>query len=317
VDILITGASGLLGAHLLSSLSTKHTVVGVDRQPWWGDTALPVLRGDLRDEQFLADVRARVKPDVVIHCAAMLDVEQCERDPGGAFAMNARLPGILARSLPRECLFVYVSTDSLFGGNEWFATEASPAAPRTIYAQSKRAGEQEVEAATDNHLIIRTCFYGWSSGRKKTYGEWLYDVLARQQPVTLFTDVFFTPIYVMDLAERIALLMEGGHRGYFHVAGKDRVSKCGFGELLARRAGLSMAHVISGSIDASPLRAPRPKDMSLSSDRFRTCTGVEVPNCLAGITRFLRDRGTELSARCVSLQALTSEASMIPERGTP
>jgi len=254
----------------------------VDRQPWWGDRELPVVGGDVRDGEFLSGVLADVKPAAVIHCAAMVDVEQCERDPDGAFAMNARLPGLLARALPRECVFVYISTDSVFAGDEPCSTEHTVPNPRTIYAQSKLAGEQEVEKATDNRLIVRTNFYGWSSRRKKTYAEWLYDSLRREQPLTLFRR-----------------LLEGPHRGCFHVAGRDRVSKYQFGELLARSAGLSLLHAVAASIDSMSLHAPRPKDTSLSSDQVFRCTGVEAPACAEGIRRFLSDRELPLSLRCV------------------
>ena len=256
------------------------------------------MGGDMRDGEFLSGVLADVKPAAVIHCAAMVDVEQCERDPDGAFAMNARLPGLLARALPSECVFVYISTDSVFAGGEPCSTENTVPNPRTIYAQSKLAGEQEVEKATDNHLIVRTNFYGWSSRRKKTYAEWLYDSLRREQPLTLFSDVYFTPIYVVDLVERIRRLLEGPHRGCFHVAGRDRVSKYQFGELLARSAGLSLSHAVAASIDSMSLHAPRPKDTSLSSGQFCRCTGLEAPACAEGIRRFVSDQELPLSLRC-------------------
>lgn len=300
LKILVTGASGLLGAHLLCSLSRIHRVTGIDRQPWWGDREFSVVRGDLRDTAFVVAALRDADPDVLIHCAAMLDVDGCEQDPQAAFTMNAEVPRLLARSVRSDCLVVYISTDSLFSGDRGFATESTMPAPRSVYAQSKRKGEQAVEAVAARHLIVRTSFYGWSSGRKKTYGEWLHESLRTRQPVTLFTDVFFTPIYVMDLVDRISLLIGGPHRGYFHIAGKDRVSKYQFGQLLAQASHLSMDRVTAGSIDMSPLRAPRPKDMSLSSDHFRDVMGVDTPGCAGGISRFLADRQSTLSARCGS-----------------
>jgi dTDP-4-dehydrorhamnose reductase len=203
----------------------------------------------------------------------------------------------LARATPTTCLFVYVTTDGIFKGDTAFAAEAQLPCPRTVYGRSKLQGEWEVEQATANHLIVRTNFYGWSSGRKRTSAEWLYHALETQQPVTLFDDFFFTPIYVVDLVERLKLLLEGRHRGIFHLCGAERVSKYQFGMLMADLAKLSTENVLRASMDKAPMIAKRPKDMSLSSERFRRATGVSVPACVSGLLRFLADRERPLSAR--------------------
>ena len=144
---------------------------------------------------------------------------------------------------------------------------------------------------------MRTNFYGWSSGRKQTSAEWLYDALKRGEPITLFDDFFFTPIYVVDFVERLQGLIERRHCGIVHLGGRDRVSKAAFGALMAEAAGLSMQHVRRGSINDAPLLASRPKDMSLDSGRFVSLTGLALPDCAASLSAFLRDRERPLSAR--------------------
>jgi dTDP-4-dehydrorhamnose reductase len=281
----------------MAALSRRHNIVGIDRHPWWGDQPVEVCTGDLASHKFIADTVTRVAPDVLIHCAAMVNVDACERNPALAYACNAGITRDLARAVSPDCLFVYITTDGIFKGDAPFATEELLPCPRTVYGRSKLHGEWEVELATKNHLIVRTNFYGWSSGRKRTAAEWLYHALETGQPITLFDDFFFTPIYMLDFVERLELLIEGGHRGIVHLCGGERVSKYDFGALLAKLAGLSMESVRRGSIEDAGLAAPRPKDMSLSSERFRRLTGVDVPGCMAGLRRFLADRGRTLSAR--------------------
>lgn len=316
--ILITGASGLLGAHLIAALSRAHRVVGIDRHSWWGDKPITLLRGDVAARGFFADAVASVAPEIVIHCAAMVDVEACEQDPAQAYACNTQATNVLVRTVSPECLVVYISTDSVFKGEKPFATEEEPPSPRSVYARSKLQGEWEVEQGTERHLIVRTNFYGWSSGRKKTSAEWLYHVLETRQPVTLFNDVFFTPIYVVDFVERLIRLIEQGHRGRVHVAGGERVSKYQFGALMASVAQISMDHVRVGSIDEAALSAPRPKDMSLCCERFQRLTGMPLPGCQEGLQRFLNDRGSLLSARASGGLAHDSiPASLATTTGQP
>lgn len=280
----------------MAALAGEHRMVGTDRHPWWGDRPATVLTGDLQDAAHRSAFLAEARPDVLIHCAAMVTVDGCEAHPADAYAVNATVTRELARAVPRGCLVVYVSTDSVFKGDRPFATEHDLPCPRTVYARSKLHGEWEVQLATANHVIVRTNLYGWSSGRKSSSAEWLYAALRDAQPITLFDDFFFSPIYVADLVERLVALIERGERGLFHVAGRDRVSKFEFGSLMANAAGLSMARATRGSTDAAGLAAERPKEMSLKSVRLDALR-IEAPGCGDGLRRFLADRDRPVSAR--------------------
>ena len=77
-----------------------------------------------------------------------------------------------------------------------------------------------MQLATDRHLIVRTNFYGWSSGRKQTSAEWLHAALKTGQPITLFGDFFFTPIYIVDFVELLERLIETGYLGIIHLVGR-------------------------------------------------------------------------------------------------
>lgn len=296
MNIGVTGACGLLGSHLMAALADEHRVVGTDRYPWWGDRPATVLTGDLQDAAHRSEFLAESRPDVLIHCAAMVTVDGCEEHPADAYAVNATLTRDLARAVPAGCLVVYVSTDSVFKGDRPFATEQDLPCPRTVYARSKLHGEWEVQLATADHLIVRTNLYGWSSGRTVTSAEWLYTALRDGQPITLFDDFFFTPIYVGDLVDRIHGLVMHGARGLVHVAGRDRVSKFEFGRMLADTAGLSMVHAKRGSIDAAGLAADRPKEMSIASSRLGELR-LEPAGCADGLRRFVGDRSRRLSER--------------------
>jgi dTDP-4-dehydrorhamnose reductase len=296
VKIAVTGASGLLGAHLCEGLRRDHDVAGLDRNSWWGDRPLPLLRGDLGDPAFINKAVAELRPDVLVHCAGITDVDSCQKNPEQAFASNTHMTRDLVRHLSSSCHFVYVSTDSVFQGAAGYWTEESTPSPCNVYAQSKLGGEQQAAAHADT-LTIRTNFYGWSSGRKKTAGEWLFHALDKGEDITLFTDFFFTPIYAVDLVEIVRTMIERRLLGVFHVAGRDRVSKYDFGSMMARRMAVTMDHVKRGSLADAKLAAPRSSDISLDSGKASHVLGRPIPDCEAGIARFLADRQKPLSER--------------------
>jgi dTDP-4-dehydrorhamnose reductase len=297
VTTLITGAGGLLGSHLVASASYRGRTVAVDRRTWWGDTPAESREGDLLEPGWIEAVIADVAPTLILHCAAMVDVDGCETDPGRADTMNGLLPRRVARAAPPNCTVVYVSTDGVFDGTRPWVSEATLPCPRTAYGRSKLRGEWEVQLATPDHLIIRTNFFGWSSGRKQSFAEWLHRALAEGAPVTMFDDFFFTPMYVVDFVERLWALVDATARGVVHVAGADRLSKYEFALELAEAAGLSTQEVRRGRIADAALLADRPRDMSLTSRRLGELTGIGSPACRDGLRRFVGDRGTPLSAR--------------------
>lgn len=295
--VLVTGACGLLGAHLVEAFRPVAAVAGVDRNEWWGDRPLEQYKGDLTDETFVRDLIDRARPDIIVHCAAMVDVDRSEREPALAYAVNAGATRLLARAAAPSTRVVYVSTDSIFKGDRALVTEQELPCPRTVYARSKLHGEWETMLSGRPHLIVRTNLYGWSSGRKKTSAEWLYESLAGRAPITLFEDFFFTPIYAVDLAERIVDLTRAGHSGIVHAGGADRVSKLEFGRMMAEAGGLSMSAVTAGPLAAAKLGADRPSEMSIDSSRCAALLGAPMPGAAEGLARFIVDRGTPLSAR--------------------
>ncbi len=307
--ILVTGASGLLGSHLVAWFSRRHEVVGIDRHPAWWEGPVRLIQEELTQPGFVSETVPRIAPHLLIHCAAVANVDACERDPVLAYEVNANLTRTLARAVSPQCLFVFISTDGLFKGETPFAAEQQVPSPLTVYGRSKWMAEQEVQQATANHLIVRTNFYGWSSGRKKTAAEWLYASLEKGEEITLFDDFFFTPIYVVDFVKRLDRLIEGATRGLVHLGGRDRVSKSQFGIQMAREASFSTARGRHGSIERALGMVRRPKDMSLDSSLFCRLTGLSVPSSLEGLRRFLQDRGRGLTARFDEGLAVSAAAS--------
>lgn len=304
MNVAITGVCGLLGAHFAAALAGNHRVVGFDRHPWWGKAPVELHCGDLGDEPLRKEFLQDAKPDLLIHCAAMVNVDACEWRPADAYFANETITRLLLRGVPAGCRIVYVTTDGIFSGDRPMRSESELPCPRTVYGRSKLHGEWETQLASPEHLIVRTNFYGWSSGLKDTAAEWLYRAFEKGEPITLYDDFWFTPIYVVALVERVLALIGGRHTGIFNVVGGERISKYDFGMRLARMAGFEDVRVNRGSISDAAFAAPRPRDMSLDAGKVVTTVGMPAPDCTAGIRNFLADRRLTLEERVSGIRAL-------------
>jgi UDP-4-amino-4,6-dideoxy-N-acetyl-beta-L-altrosamine transaminase/dTDP-4-dehydrorhamnose reductase len=228
-------------------------------------------------------------PQIVIHTAAWVDVDGCQVNPAKAKESNETLTKLVVSASPKKAKIVYISTEQVFPGNKPYAKESDPTRPINIYGRTKLAGEQIVQKSRKQHLIVRTNFFGWSLGRKKTFGEWLIQSLREKQPIQLFTDFYFTPLYAGLVADRLEHLLKKEAQGVVHLGGRDRVSKYEFGRKLARMSGLSFGSVKDARMDSVASLAPRPKDISLNSGRAEALLGTQSPTLEKSLQLFLRD----------------------------
>jgi dTDP-4-dehydrorhamnose reductase len=293
--IVVTGASGLLGASFVHSAQTdgwdvlglygKHPIkipgarcVHVDFAE--GDSARRLLEGH--------------RFEWIVHCAAATDVDWCQEHPREAGLINAEVSGSLA-AVAREsgAGFVYVSTDSVFDGKGGCYSEDMLPAPVNEYARSKLAGEEAVRGELARALIVRTNVYGWRALPRLSLAEWMLSMLESGQRVPGFSDVVFTPILVNDLTGIILEMMTRGLCGIYHVAGAESCSKYEFALRLAEVFALDRRLVDDASLGSSALRAPRPKDTSLNTRRISQALGKSMPDLISGLKglRMLRESG--------------------------
>jgi dTDP-4-dehydrorhamnose reductase len=294
-SLLVTGASGLLGANLvLAARARGHAVTALyhRRSVRFADVDARPL--DLCDEGAVADLFHQVRPHTVVHCAAATAVDWCEDHPEEAHRLNAEAAGAVARGAAAVGARVaYVSTDSVFDGARGGYREDDAPMPVNTYARSKLAGEEEVRAALPGALVLRTNLYGWNAQKKQSLAEWVLGRLEAGEPVPGFTDVSFAPLLVNDLAETILDLLDRGAEGTFHLASSDACTKYEFARGVAEVFGYDPALVHPARSDSAAFRAARPRLTSLDPSRAAAVLGRPMPTVLEGLRRFrtLRDDG--------------------------
>ncbi|MFZ5920624.1 MAG: SDR family oxidoreductase [Chloroflexota bacterium] len=287
MKILVTGASGLLGLNLSLGMIGTHSIVGVDRNKLAG-TPFELVQADLLDPSACSRLIDLVRPEAVIHTAALANLEACEADPQTARRLNADLPGELAHLCARGGIrLVHLSTDAVFDGTkDGVYTEDDPPSPPGVYSATKLQGEQNVLSAHPDAAVARVNFFGWSLSGTHSLSEFFYNKLSAGQPCNGFTDMWFCPLFVGDLAETLVRMLEKGLSGLYHTVGSEALTKYDFGVRIARRFGFDPGLVLPTSVEDSHLTAKRSHNLRLSVHKLSTDLGVEIPSVSTGIEKF-------------------------------
>ena len=285
--ILITGASGMLGINLAMEALGGHEVIGVDRGKL-KSAPFPVLKANFFDRNAFEPALQSTRPDWVINCAALANLEECEKHPGQARILNTDLPRDLANACARQGIkFIHLSTDAVFDGTgEAVYTEEDEPNPQSIYAQTKLDGERAVQDANPQAIIARVNFFGWSLGGRRSLAEFFVNNLSEGNNVNGFTDVIFCPMWVTDLSRTLIDMLEKNLSGLYHVVGSQAISKYQFGLEVARRFGLSESLISPQSVERSGLTAKRSHNLWLSIHKLSTDLGRGIPSFSTGLDGF-------------------------------
>jgi dTDP-4-dehydrorhamnose reductase len=152
--IIVTGASGLLGLNLCLMSASQHELIGLSNQRSLQDVPFATEQIDLTESGKVERLLDEKQPEYLIHCAAMADVDSCERNPEAAWQINSQVPAQLAKlCAQRKIGFLHISTDAVFDGECGSYTEEDQPNPLSVYARTKLEGEQGVLAANDKALL--------------------------------------------------------------------------------------------------------------------------------------------------------------------
>jgi dTDP-4-dehydrorhamnose reductase len=224
----------------------------------------------------------------VIHTAALANLDACEEQPETARLLNAELPGELAAACARRGIaMMHISTDAVFDGTkDGVYTEEDATNPQGTYARTKLQGEQNVLSANPGAVVVRVNFFGWSLGGMRSLPEFFINNLSAGKRADGFTDVFFCPLFVGDLAEILIKMLTKRLNGIYHVVGSESLSKYDFGVAIARRFGFDESLIVPVSVEASALKARRSHNLRLSIHKLSTALGEQIPVFSTGLDRF-------------------------------
>jgi dTDP-4-dehydrorhamnose reductase len=276
VKLLITGASGLLGTKLCEiALRKNHEVYSAYSQhrPLYGTPVkLDIL--DLKAEQQILD---KIKPQGVVHAAALTDVDKCEMEKELAWKINVEATTNLAQLCKEHGAFlVYVSTDYVFDGEKGTYKEMDDPAPINHYGLTKLKGEEAVQTLNKYCIARGSVIYGSTPATGKTnFALWLLDKLRKKEEVKIITDQWNSPTLNVSMAEMILQILEKRVNGIFHLAGATRLSRYEFAEHLAETFNLDPKYIKPVQTEHIKWIAKRPKDSSLDVNKAKRTLAIK------------------------------------------
>ena len=287
MKILLTGASGLLGINFAQEMMNAHEIIGVDRGKLI-NAPFKIVRYDLLEKNAVESILDSARPDWVVNCAALADLDICEDDPDLAKQLNTNLPRMLARACKlRNIPLVHISTDAVFDGHkDGFYSEEDAPSPTGVYAKTKLDGEWAVLTEYPKAIVARVNFYGWSLTGRRSLAEFFYNNLTHNKSMSGFTDVIFCPMLVNDTARTLVKMLKRELKGLYHLVGPQAMSKYQFGVEIARRFNMRESDITPKSVNFSGLIAKRSNNLWLSTRKLSADLGEDLPNFSTGLDEF-------------------------------
>ena len=289
--LLVTGVSGLLGINLaLEAVQQGFDVVGWTNNQTLQNTPFQQETVALENLESLPVALQNARPDAVIHCAAIANLDVAEQNPQLADLVNAQAPGVLALAAKKLGIpFVQISTDAVFDGSKGNYSEDDLPNPLNTYAQSKLAGEEAVRQAYPDAIIARVVFFGWSLTGKRSLAEFFFNNLSEGKRVNGFTDSIFSPLYVRDLADLLLEAMSKKLTGTYHFFSSESVSKYDFGVAIARRLGFDESLITPVQTAQGNLLTKRSLNLSINTAKLQCVLGHELPGAFEGVEHLFED----------------------------
>lgn len=267
MKLLITGASGLYGSKLAELATTKSYEVFSGYSRDYPACGAP-FQFDVSDKNLVEKAFKKVDPEVVVHAAALTDVDKCEVNKELAWKINVEGTKNIAEAVKTRNAFIfYVSTDYVFSGETGLYKETDKTNPVNYYGFTKLKAEEIVKDLIDEHCIARaSVIYGSTpAAGKVNFGLWVLNKLKKNEQVRIVTDQWNSPTLNTNLADMTLEVLERKLTGTFHLSGATRMSRYDFALQIAEKFGLDSNLISPAASDEFSWSAKRPRDSSLDT----------------------------------------------------
>tara|TARA_B100001750_G_scaffold245798_1_gene266328 strand:+ start:1426 stop:2292 length:867 start_codon:yes stop_codon:yes gene_type:complete len=271
--ILITGAFGQLGTSLCKVLSNESILAA--GRVIISTKKYKCIELDITNQRKVAEIIRNYKPDIIIHLAAMTDVDGCEKTPEIAFDVNVKATENLLTSFKGK--FIYISTDYVFDGEKGPYFEDDKVNPMSVYGKTKLYGENLVQQSDIDWVILRSnIIFSYSDRTKASFVNWVVDSLKKRQMITVVNDQWNNPTWTNDLAKVISKIIEKDINGLYHYGGRDYLNRLEFAKMIASTFGLDGSLIKPITTSELNWLAQRPLKSGLYTNKIELDLGIEA-----------------------------------------
>lgn len=268
--IVILGSSGLLGLNICLLLKNKFKIYPVINKKKIKINKIKTYHLNISSQNEIKKFLKKIKPQFLINCVALSDVEKCEQNTKLTYKINSTLASNTARICNELSIhYTFISSDHLYSGKKKFYKENDNVYPLNNYAKSKILAEKNIMKNSNNYLIIRTNFFGFGPSFRQSFLDKIFKNFKNKEPITLFSDVFYSPIYLKQLIKIIEILLKKNIKGVFNIVGNNRLTKYQFGNKIADKFNFEKKLLQKLYLKETVQKVLRPKDMSLSNKKIK------------------------------------------------
>jgi dTDP-4-dehydrorhamnose reductase len=288
---LITGAGGFVAGSILAQAPEDIEIFALSRGPGLLERPnLRWLRFDPLDFDRLEREISVIRPETILHTAALADIDYCEAHPEEAVGVNTTLTTVLAGMAARLGIrMVHCSTDTVFDGARGRYIEEDAPAPVNLYGQSKAEAENVVARLEKEWVIARIALVMGLPmlGAGNSFLSRMIPALERGEELGVPPEEIRSPIDVVTLGRALIELAGNDFTGYLHLAGNDILNRVEMVKRIALRLGHDPALVVPKDPSGLPGRATRPRDVSLMNTKARSVLTTRMCGLEEGLERVL------------------------------
>ena len=296
--IIITGASGIVGSNLVKNIKTRkeYEIICLFNKNSINNNSCINIKVNITNTEEVIEL-LKLKPDFIIHCAALTNISFCENNQALAYNINVNgTKNIVELTKRAGAKLIYVSTDAVFDGVKGNYNEEDSPNPINIYGKTKHEGEKICMKNLENSIIARISVFGFNlnehrGDKKKSFIENIVYRLNNRQELTGFIDSKTSMIYVKYLGDILLRIFERDINGIFHIGGLLSLSKYEFMIRIAEIFGFDNSLIKKGSIESlnNNDHIRRPKDCSFDITKFINAINYKIPDLDNMLREFKKD----------------------------
>jgi len=238
--MLITGAAGLLGQHLINKLKDDYILLAIDiaESPFDNHPNIRYLQADLAKFNAVKPLMDKFSPELIFNCAGITDVDECEKNRKLAYNLNVKLVKNLLRLDFKKA--IHFSSDYVFNGENGPYAETDDTDPIGYYGETKLISEKILENSGRDYVIVRTnVLFGSGKNIRPNFIIWLIERLKQGNHLHVVTDQFNNPIHADNLADAVIEVAQIEYSGIIHIGGADYLSRYEIASCTAKHFGLN------------------------------------------------------------------------------